>query len=118
MSLLEERKIDENFELKNYLKRQANIIADKIGLTISNDLKGKEEKKYFKELLKVLLQKGCKKKNDEDELEKKVLEVAIDKDLLFLRDGKIVFNSQIMKKGAEVYLNERLIGTGREAIGS
>ena len=102
------RKIDKNFELEKYLKRQVSIIADKIGLTIANDLETDEEIDYFIELLKRLIEKGEIEKRDRDKLEKKVLEVAIDKDIFFLRNGKITFNSQIIKKGAEVYVNERL----------
>ena len=105
-------RIDEDFELEQYLKKEANIITDKIGLTIANDLASDEEIDYFIELLKRLIEKGEIEKKDRDKLEKKVLEIAIDKDFLFLREGKITFNSQIIKKGAEVYVNERLQARG------
>ena len=96
----------ENMEL--YLKREASIIADKIGLTISNDLEGQNQRDCFRNILKILLKEGCKKKDEDNEIEKKVLNVGVEKDLLFIREGKIVFNSAIMKKGAEVYVNERM----------
>ena len=95
-------------DLKEFLKREANIIADKIGLTISNDLEGQEERDCFRNILKILLKEGCKRKDEDNEIEKRVIEKAIDKDIFFIKDGKIIFNSPIMKKGAEVYVNFRL----------
>ena len=108
-SLLLDKKTDEDFELKKYLNREANIIADKISLTISNDLEGQEERDCFRSILKILLKEGCKRKDEDNDIEKKVLEKGIEKDIFFLRERKITFNSPIMRKGAEVYVNERLV---------
>ncbi len=107
--VIDDKKMGNIKDLGMYLKRHANIIADKISLTISNDLRDNEEREYFEKLMIETMKNECVKKDAKDELQRRVLEVAVDKDILFLREGKIVFNSPIMRKGAEVYINERLV---------
>ena len=105
--LLSERdNLGEEFKLEEYLKEQAMVMRGKISFTVSDEYETIEEKRYFKTLMKEILDKGHAIKEDENELQKKVLRVAIEKDILFLKaeEGKIIFNSQIMKKGAEIYL--------------
>ncbi len=107
ITLLSNRKIfKEKFNLEDYLKEQAMEMRGKISFTVSDEFKTIEEKRYFKKLMKEILDKGYAVKEDENELQKRVLRVAIEKDILFLKakEGKIIFNSQIMKKGAEIYL--------------
>ena len=100
------RAYKDEFDLKGYLVHQAEVMRGRISLTVSDNLKTIEEKRYFKEMLREIIEKDCILKKDEDEMQSKVLKVAIDKDILFLYSdkGTIKFNSQIMKKGAEVYL--------------
>jgi len=107
INMLVKRKIfKDNFNLKEYLKDQALEMRGKISFTISRELKTKEEREYFLKILREIIMKGYKIKEDGKEIEEKVLEKGIEKDILFLKakEGKIIFNSQIMKKGAEVYL--------------
>ena len=106
--VIDDKKMGNIEVMEEYLKEHASIIADKIGLTISNDLNTLEEREYFEKLLIEMLSNGCVKKDSKDDLQKKVLNVGVEKDFLFIRKGKIVFNSAIMKKGAEVYVNERI----------
>ncbi len=107
ITLLSNRKIfKERFNLEEYLKKQAMEMRGKISFTVSEEFGTIEEKRYFKKLVKEIIKNGYVFKEDENELQKKVLRKAIEKDLLFLKaeEGKIIFNSQIMKKGAEIYL--------------
>ncbi len=108
--VIDDKKMGNIEDLEKYLKRHASIIADKIGLTISNDLKGQEERDCFRNILKILLKEGYKERDEDNEIEKRVIEIGIDKDIFFIREGKVTFNSQIMKKGAEVYVKERFRG--------
>ena len=106
VTLLSTRKnYGKKFNLKKYLEKEANTIAGKIDMTIG-DYERKEERTYFKKLLKEILAKGFAWKNSEDDLQRRVLRLAIEKDILFIKadSRKIIFNSHIMKKGAEVYL--------------
>ena len=100
------RAYKDEFDLKGYLVHQAEVMRGRISLTVSDNLKTIEEKRYFKEMLRQIIEKDYILKKDEDEMQSKVLKVAINKDILFLYSdkGTIKFNSQIMKKGAEVYL--------------
>ena len=100
------RAYKDKFDLKGYLVHQAEVMRGRISLTVSDNLKTIEEKRYFKEMLRQIIEKDYILKKDEDEMQSKVLKVAINKDILFLYSdkGTIKFNSQIMKKGAEVYL--------------
>jgi len=107
ITLLSNRKIfKEKFNLEKYLKEQAMEMRGKISFTVSDEFETIEEKRFFKKLMKEIIDKGYAVKEDENELQKRVLKVAIEKDILFLKakEGKIIFNSQIMKKGAEIYL--------------
>ena len=107
ITLLSNRKIfKERFNLEEYLKKQALEMRGKISFTVSEEFGTIEEKRYFKKLVKEIIENGYVFKEDENELQKKVLRKVIEKDILFLKaeEGKIIFNSQIMKKGAEVYL--------------
>ncbi len=106
ITLISNRKImGEKFNLKEYLIKEANTIAGKIDMTIG-EYETKEEMDYFVELLKKILHYGYEIKNSKNELQSRVLKLAIEKDILFIRadSRKIIFNSHIMKKGAEAYL--------------
>ncbi|MCL0067626.1 ATP-binding protein, partial [Peptococcaceae bacterium] len=99
-SLLEERRMPD-FELKSYLEREANIIAGKIGMTIAKELETEEEQDCFINLLNDILKDEYVIKKNRDKLQERVLEKGLEKDILFVRpeSRKIIFNSQIMKKG-------------------
>ena len=120
ITLLSNRRIlKEKFNLEEYLIQQAFVMRGKISLTVSDDYNTIEGKRYLKKLMKKIIEKGYVFKDDENDLQKKVLKKAIEKDILFLNaeKGKIIFNSQIMKKGAEIYLNSiKNLGCG-ELIG-
>ena len=104
--LSDRRGYGEDFNLKEYLIHQAEIVRGRISLTVSRDFSTVEEKRYFKEMLREIIERGYIEKKDEDDMQDKVLRIGIEKDILFLYSDKgiIKFNSQIMKKGAEVYL--------------
>ncbi|MCL0032403.1 ATP-binding protein [Peptococcaceae bacterium] len=104
--LLLNRKMPD-FELKSYLEREANIIAGKIGMTIAKELETEEEQDCFINLLNDILKDGYVVKKNRDKLQERVLEKGLEKDILFVRpeSRKIIFNSQIMKKGAEIYIS-------------
>ncbi|MDQ7032541.1 MAG: hypothetical protein Q9M37_07485, partial [Desulfonauticus sp.] len=95
-----------NFELKSYLHREAMLMRSKIDFTMI-DLDTEERQDYFIELMKTIIENGFALRNSKNKLQTEVLNVVIDKDILFVRaeTGEIIFNSQIMKKGAELYLN-------------
>ena len=48
-------------------------------------------------------------RNSRDKVQGKILKKAIEKEFLFFdpADEKIIFNSQIVKKGAEMYLEKK-----------
>ncbi len=95
------------FDLKSYLIRQAEIASGQIGMTISREFETEEEQNYFERLLKEILENGFAIKKDKDRLQDRVLEKGIEKNILFINPDKkkIIFNSQVMKKGAELYLS-------------
>ncbi len=97
--------LGEKFFLREYLIKEANTIAGKIDMTVG-EYDTMEEMDYFEKLLKVIIDKGCAKKEPKNNLQKNVLKLAIEKDILFIKADtrKIIFNSHIMKKGAEAYL--------------
>jgi hypothetical protein len=67
-------------------------------------LKNTEARKKFRIILKKLVQDGFVIRNNDDDLETDVLDQAIEYEFLFLnpREERIVFNSQIVRKGAEL----------------
>ncbi|MDQ7031623.1 MAG: ATP-binding protein [Desulfonauticus sp.] len=107
LNLLSNRDILPNFELKSYLHREAMLMRGKIDFTMV-DLDKEERQDYFIELMKTIIENGFALRNSKNKLQTEVLNVVIDKDILFVRaeTGEIIFNSQIMKKGAELYLNQ------------
>ncbi|MDQ7031654.1 MAG: ATP-binding protein [Desulfonauticus sp.] len=105
-SLLSNRNILPNFELKSYLNREAMLMRGKIDFTMI-DLKTKPRREYFIELMRKIIKDDYVLRDSNNDLQIEVLNIVIDKDILFVRaeTGEIVFNFQIMKKGAELYLN-------------
>ena len=107
ITLISNRKnFGEKFCLREYLIKEANTIAGKIDMTVG-EYGTMEEKDYFEKLLKIIIDKGFAKKEPKNNLQKNVLKLAIEKDILFIKADtrKIIFNSHIMKKGAEVFLD-------------
>jgi AAA+ ATPase superfamily predicted ATPase len=90
--------------LEHYLLDEAKIYRGKISHFIAKSLKNTEARKKFRIILKQLVQDGFVIRNNDDDLETEVLDLAIEYEFLFLnpREEKIVFNSRIVRKGAEL----------------
>ena len=91
--------------LEAYLMDQAETYMGKIDHFIAKKLNGLNEKRMFKEILKTLLKQNYIIRDNENELQTRVLDKAIEYEFLFLNPKRkeIIFNSQIIKKGAELY---------------
>ena len=98
------------FDLRKYLIQQAEMIRGRIKLFVVEELEDEKEETRFAEILKAIVEKGYVE-NVKDKLFNRIVKKAIEKDILFLLADKdiIIFNSQIMKKGAEVYLGYSLL---------
>jgi len=95
------------FNLSNYLKEQAEIMAGKIDFTLSREFSEDSQIECFLELLQEIIAKGYARKPRDRQVEAG-LKVGIEKDLLFLIPNrqKIIFNSKLVQKGAEIYLED------------
>ena len=73
---------------------------------IARTLTRSEERKMFETILKQLVKDNYIIRDNDNDLQTKVLDKAIEYEFLFLdpADEKMIFNSQIVKKGAEIYL--------------
>ena len=93
-------------ELNQYLEEQARIYRGKISLFIAKTLTSSEERKMFEMVLKKIVKDNYVIRDNDNDLQTKVLDKAIEYEFLFFdpADEKIIFNSQIVKKGAEMYL--------------
>ena len=102
------RAYGEEFDLKEYLVGQAEEARGKIKLFAIDELDEEEDGK-FTSILKEMVKKGYVE-NRKDKLFNRVVKKAINRDILFLlaHKDKVVFNSQIMRKGAELYLKNSL----------
>jgi hypothetical protein len=91
--------------LEAYLMDQAETYMGKIDHFIAKKLNGLNEKRMFKEILKTLLKQNYIIRDNENELQTRVLDKAVEYEFLFLNPKRkeIIFNSQIIKKGAELY---------------
>ena len=91
-------------ELEDFLLDEAKIYRGKLSHFIAKTLKNTEARKKFRIILKKLVQDGFVIRNNDDDLETEVLDLAIEYEFLFLnpREEKIVFNSRIVRKGAEL----------------
>ena len=105
--LIQENKIK---ELEEYLLNQTRIYRGKMAHFIAENLQALEEKRMFQCILEEMLKQGFVVRDIEDNLQIKILNKAIEHEFLFLdpADEKIIFNSQIVKKGAEMYLGKKL----------
>ena len=103
--LIQENKIK---ELEEYLLNQTRIYRGKMAHFIAENLQALEEKRMFQCILEEMLKQGFVVRDIEDNLQIKILNKAIEHEFLFLdpADEKIIFNSQIVKKGAEMYLGK------------
>ena len=103
--LIQENKIK---ELEEYLLNQSRIYRGKISHFIAEKLDTVAEMDKCEELLKTIVENGFLVRNQRDKLQTKVLNKAIEHEFLFLdpADEKIVFNSQIVRKGAELFLKK------------
>ena len=104
--LIQENKIK---ELEEYLLNQTRIYGGKMAHFIAENLQALEEKRMFQCILEEMLKQGFVVRDIEDYLQIKILNKAIEHEFLFLdpADEKIIFNSQIVKKGAEMYLEKK-----------
>jgi AAA+ ATPase superfamily predicted ATPase len=95
--------------LENFLLDEAKIYRGKISHFIAKTLKNTEARKKFRIILKQLVQDEFVIRDNDDDLETEVLDLAIEYEFLFLnpREERIVFNSRIVKKGAELLLEKR-----------
>ena len=91
-------------ELENFLLDEAKIYRGKISYFIAEKLEELDEKRMFKGILEEMLEQGFVVRDNENNLQTKVMNKAIEYEFLFLnpREERIVFNSQIVKKGAEL----------------
>jgi hypothetical protein len=103
--LIQENKIK---ELEEYLLNQSRIYRGKISHFIAEKLDTVAEMDKCEELLKTIVENGFLVRNQRDKLQTKVLNKVIEHEFLFLdpADEKIVFNSQIVRKGAELFLKK------------
>ena len=94
-------------DLKRYLQDEAKIYRGKISHFIAEKLDTAAEMDKCEELLKIIVKNGFLIRNQRDKLQTKILNKAIEYEFLFLdpKDERIIFNSQIIRKGAEMYLN-------------
>ena len=92
-------------QLREYLTDQVETYMGKIDHFIAKKLNGLNEKRMFKEILKTLLKQNYIIRDNENELQTRVLDKAVEYEFLFLNPKRkeIIFNSQIIKKGAELY---------------
>ncbi len=102
--LADRRAGGEEFGLREYLIHQAEVARGKIKLFAIDEL-DEDEDREFTSILKEMVGEGYVK-NRKDKLFNRVIKKAINRDILFLLadKDKVIFNSQIMKKGAEIYL--------------
>ena len=92
-------------QVRDYLTHQAETYMGKIDHFIAEKLHGLDQKRMFKDILKTLLKQNYIIRDSENELQTRVLNRAIEYEFLFLNPKRkeIIFNSQIIKKGAELY---------------
>jgi AAA+ ATPase superfamily predicted ATPase len=92
-------------QLREYLTDQVETYMGKIDHFIAEKLTAVDEKRMFKDILKILIKQNYIIRDAENELQKKVLNKAVEYEFLFLNPKRkeIIFNSQIIKKGAELY---------------
>ena len=97
--------IKQGQNLEKYLIDQAETYMGKIDHFIAEKLHGLDQKRMFKDILKTLLKQNYIIRDSENELQTRVLNRAIEYEFLFLNPKRkeIIFNSQIIKKGAELY---------------
>jgi len=102
------RIVQKGDDLEAYFFHQARLYRGKISHFIAEKLDTIEEMDKCEEILKTIVKNGFLVRNQRDKLETKVLNKAIEHEFLFLdpADEKIIFNSQIVKKGAEIYLGK------------
>jgi AAA+ ATPase superfamily predicted ATPase len=95
-------------ELENFLLDEAKIYRGKLSHFIAEKLEELDEKRMFKGILEEMLEQGFVIRDNENNLQTKVMNKAIEHEFLFLnpREERIVFNSQIVKKGAELLLKK------------
>jgi AAA+ ATPase superfamily predicted ATPase len=91
-------------ELNQYLDEQARIYRGKISHFIAEKFDTVEEMEKCEEILGAIIRDGFLLREYKDKIQTRVLNKAIEHEFLFLdpADEKIVFNSQIVRKGAEL----------------
>jgi hypothetical protein len=92
--------------LEDYLLDEAKIYRGKLSHFIAETLEELDEKRMFKGILEEMLKQGFVVRDNENNLQRRVMNKAIEHEFLFLnpREEKIVFNSQIVRKGAELLI--------------
>ena len=92
--------------LEHYLLDEAKIYRGKLSHFIAEMLEELDEKRMFKGILEEMLKQGFVVRDNENNLQRRVMNKAIEHEFLFLnpREEKIVFNSQIVRKGAELLI--------------
>ena len=92
--------------LEDYLLDEAKIYRGKLSHFIAEMLEELDEKRMFKGILEEMLKQGFVVRDNENNLQRRVMNKAIEHEFLFLnpREEKIVFNSQIVRKGAELLI--------------
>lgn len=98
------RVVKEGGDVEEYLTDEARTYRGKLSHFIAKALKDAEAKERFRRLLKELIKNGFVLRDSDDDLATEVIEKAIEYEFLFMdpKDERIVFNSQIIKKGAEM----------------
>jgi len=101
------RVVKKGDDLEAYFLNQARIYRGKLSHFIARTLTRSEERKMFETILNQLVKDNYIIRDNDNDLQTKVLDKAIEHEFLFLdpADEKIIFNSQIVKKGAEMYLD-------------
>jgi AAA+ ATPase superfamily predicted ATPase len=91
-------------ELENFLLDEARIYRGKMSHFIAEKLDTVEEMEKCEEILGAIIRDGFLLREYKDKIQTRVLNKAIEHEFLFLdpADEKIVFNSQIVRKGAEL----------------
>ena len=92
-------------DLESFLLKEARLYRGKLSHFMAEKLDTVSEMDKFEEILNTILENGFLIRNQRDKLQTKILNRAIEYEFLFFdpADEKIVFNSQIVRKGAELF---------------
>jgi AAA+ ATPase superfamily predicted ATPase len=93
-------------ELEDFLLDEAKIYRGKLSHFIAEILEELNEKRMFKGILEEMLRQGYVVRDNENNLQRRVMNKAIEHEFLFLnpREEKIVLNSQLVQKGADLLI--------------